>query len=160
SGIKNLTWISNNCGVDDFGGGILLKNGQIKKIIASYVGENKIFERLYLDGKIELEFNPQGTLAERTRAGGCGIAAFYTKTGYGTWIAEGKEIKTFDGEPDVMETGLTADLVIVKAWKGDTEGKLMFRKTARNFDPHMAMAGKLTVAEVEELVKPRENDNG
>lgn len=154
SGVKGLTVVSNNCGVDDFGLGILLHAKQIRKMISSYVGENKEFERQYLNGELELEFNPQGTLAERIRAGGAGIPAFYTKTGVGTVVAEGKEIRQFNGEDYVMERGLTADLAIVKAWKGDTSGNLVFRKTSRNFNPMMAMAGKVTVAEVEELVEP------
>lgn len=154
SGVKNLTIISNNCGVDDFGLGIMLKTRQIKKMISSYVGENKTFEQQYLGGELELEFNPQGTLAERIRAGGSGIPAFYTKTGVGTIVAEGKETREFAGEQYVMETALKADLSIIKAWKGDTMGNLIFRKTARNFNPMMAMAGKVTVAEVEELVEP------
>ncbi len=158
AGVKNLTIISNNCGVDDFGLGILLQDKRIKKMISSYVGENKTFEKQYLSGELELEFNPQGTLAERIRAGGCGIPAFFTKTGYGTIVAEGKETREFGGEHYVMETALKADLAIVKAWKGDTEGNLVFRKTARNFNPMMAMAGKVTVAEVEELVQPGEID--
>jgi 3-oxoacid CoA-transferase subunit A len=153
SGVRNLTFISNNCGVDDFGLGILLANDQIKKMISSYVGENKLFERLYLAGGLELEFNPQGTLAERIRAGGAGIPAFYTKTGAGTLVAEGKETRVFGGEDYIMETGLTADLSLVKAWKGDREGNLIFRKTARNFNPMMATAGRVTVAEVEQLVE-------
>lgn len=154
SGVRNLTFISNNCGVDDFGLGILLAAGQIRKMVSSYVGENKLFEKLYLSGQLELEFNPQGTLAERIRAGGAGIPAFFTKTGVGTLVAEGKEVREFDGELYVMERGLTADLAIVKAWKGDTEGNLVYRKTARNFNPMMATAGRVTVAEVEELVEP------
>lgn len=154
SGATGLTIISNNCGVDEFGLGILLKKHQIKKMISSYVGENKTFEHQYLSGELAIEFNPQGTLAERIRAGGAGIPAFYTKTGVGTVVAEGKEIREFGGEQYVMETGLTADLAIVKAWKGDTSGNLIFRKTARNFNPMMAMAGRITVAEVEELVEP------
>src|SRR5690349_14242129 len=158
SAVKNLTVISNNCGVDDFGLGLLLAGGQIRKMISSYVGENKLFERLYLSGELELEFNPQGTLAERIRAGGAGIPAFFTKTGVGTLVAEGKEVRSFDGEAYVMERGLTADLAIVKAWKGDTEGNLVYRKTARNFNPMMATAGKVTVAEVEELVAIGELD--
>jgi 3-oxoacid CoA-transferase subunit A len=158
TGVKDLTFISNNCGVDGFGLGLLLENGQIRKMISSYVGENKLFEQLYLSGELELEFNPQGTLAERIRAGGAGIPAFYTKTGYGTVIAEGKETKEFDGEWYVMERGLVADLAIVKAWKGDTEGNLVYRKTARNFNPMMATAGKVTLVEVEELVQPGEID--
>jgi len=152
SGVKNLTVISNNCGVDGFGLGILLENGQIRKMISSYVGENKLFEQLYLSGALELEFNPQGTLAERIRAGGAGIPAFYTKTGYGTVIADGKETRVFDGEWYVMERGLTADLAIVKAYKGDEAGNLIYRKTARNFNPMMATAGKVTLVEVECLV--------
>ena len=153
SGVKNLTVVSNNCGVDDFGLGILLAGGQIKKMVSSYVGENKLFEKLYLSGELELEFNPQGTLAERIRAGGAGIPAFYTKTGVGTLVAEGKEVREFDGELYVMERGLTADLSIVKAWKGDHEGNLVYRKTARNFNPMMATAGRVTVVEVEHLVE-------
>jgi 3-oxoacid CoA-transferase subunit A len=158
SGVKNLTVISNNCGIDGFGLGLLLENGQIKKMISSYVGENKLFEQLYLSGDLELEFNPQGTLAERIRAGGAGIPAFFTKTGVGTLVAEGKEIREFDGERYVMERGLVADLSIVKAWKGDAEGNLIYRKTARNFNPMMATAGKMTVAEVEHLVPIGELD--
>jgi 3-oxoacid CoA-transferase subunit A len=153
SGVKGLTVISNNCGVDDFGLGVLLAGGQIRKMISSYVGENKLFAELYLSGRLELEFNPQGTLAERIRAGGAGIPAFFTKTGVGTLVAEGKEVRDFDGEAYVMERGLTADLSIVKAWKGDAEGNLIYRKTARNFNPMMAAAGKVTVAEVEHLVE-------
>lgn len=153
SGIKGLTIISNNCGVDEFGLGILLKDRQINKMVSSYVGENKTFETQYLNGDLEIEFNPQGTLAERIRAGGAGIPAFFTKTGVGTIVAKGKELREFHGETYVMETGLTADLSIVKAWKGDKAGNLVFRKTARNFNPMMAMAGKVTVAEVEELVE-------
>lgn len=153
-GVKDLIWIANNCGVDDFGSGILLQTRQIKKMIASYVGENKTFEKQFLSGELEVEFNPQGTLAERIRAGGAGIPAFYTKTGVGTVIADGKETKEFGGQLYVMETGLKADLAIVKAWKGDTEGNLIYRKTARNFNPVMATAAKVTVAEVEELVEP------
>ena len=152
SGVKNLTVISNNAGVDDFGLGLLLQTRQIKKMISSYVGENETFERQYLAKELELEFNPQGTLAERIRAGGAGIPGFYTKTGVGTLIAEGKEHKEFDGETYILERGLVADLSIVKAWKGDAQGNLVFRKTARNFNPMMATAGKVTVAEVEELV--------
>jgi len=151
TGVKDLTVVSNNCGVDDFGLGILLAGGQIRKMISSYVGENKLFAELYLAGKLELEFNPQGTLAERIRAGGAGIPAFFTRTGVGTLVAEGKEVREFDGELYVMERGLTADLAIVKAWKGDHEGNLVYRKTARNFNPMMATAGKVTLAEVEEL---------
>jgi 3-oxoacid CoA-transferase subunit A len=156
SGVKGLTVIGNNVGADDHGMWAVLANGQIKKVIASYVGENKILEQLYMSGGIEIEFNPQGTLAERIRAGGAGIPAFYTRTGYGTVVAEGKETRQFDGENYVMETGLIADLAIVKAWKGDTSGNLIYRKTARNFNPMMATAGKLTVAEVEHLVEPGE----
>jgi 3-oxoacid CoA-transferase subunit A len=152
SGVKNLTVISNNAGVDNFGLGILLATRQIKKMISSYVGENKEFERQYLAGELELEFNPQGTLAERIRAGGAGIPGFYTATGVGTLIADGKDHKTFNGRTYIMETGLVADLAIVKAWKADTEGNLVFRKTSRNFNPMMATAGKITIAEVEEIV--------
>jgi 3-oxoacid CoA-transferase subunit A len=152
SGVKDLTVISNNAGIDDFGLGLLLQTRQIKKMVSSYVGENETFERQYLSGELDLEFNPQGTLAERIRAGGAGIPAFYTKTGVGTLVAEGKELKVFDGETYVMERGLRADLAIVKAWQGDAEGNLVYRKTARNFNPMMATAGKVTVAEVEELV--------
>jgi 3-oxoacid CoA-transferase subunit A len=152
SGVKNLTVISNNAGVDDFGLGLLLQTRQIRKMVSSYVGENDTFEKQYLSGELELEFNPQGTLAERIRAGGAGIPGFYTKTGVGTLIAEGKEHKTFDGETYILERGLTADLSLVKAWKGDAEGNLVYRMTARNFNPMMATAGKATVAEVEELV--------
>jgi 3-oxoacid CoA-transferase subunit A len=152
SGVKDLTVISNNCGVDDFGMGLLLQTRQIKKMVSSYVGENETFEKQYLAGELELEFNPQGTLAERIRAGGAGIPGFYTKTGVGTVIAEGKEHKEFDGETYILERGLVADLAIVKAWKGDSEGNLVYRKTARNFNPMMATAGKITIAEVEELV--------
>jgi len=153
SGVKNLTVISNNAGVDGFGLGMLLNTRQVKKMISSYVGENKEFERQYLSGELELEFNPQGTLAERCRAGGAGIPAFYTKTGVGTLIADGKEHKDFNGETYIMETGLVADLAIVKAWKADSQGNLIYRKTARNFNPMMATAGKATVAEVEEIVE-------
>jgi 3-oxoacid CoA-transferase subunit A len=153
SGARNLTVISNNAGVDEFGLGKLLKTRQIKKMVSSYVGENKEFERQYLSGELELEFNPQGTLAERIRAGGAGIFGFYTKTGAGTLVAEGKEQRVVDGETYVLETGLTADLSLVKAWKGDTEGNLIYRKTARNFNPMMASAGRVTVAEVEHLVE-------
>ena len=154
SGAKNLTVISNNAGVDDFGLGLLLKTRQIAKMISSYVGENKEFERQYLSGELQLEFNPQGTLAERIRAGGAGVPAFYTRTGAGTLIAEGKEEREFDGEKYVMERGIVADLAIVHAWKGDSEGNLVYRKTARNFNPMMATAAKMTVAEVENLVEP------
>src|ERR1700678_4074041 len=152
SGVRNLTVISNNAGVDEFGLGLLLQTRQIKKMISSYVGENETFEKQYLSGELELEFNPQGTLAERIRAGGAGIPGFYTKTGVGTLIAEGKEHKAFDGETYILERGLKADLSIVKAWKGDHEGNLIYRETARNFNPMMATAGKVTIAEVEELV--------
>lgn len=152
SAAKNLTVISNNAGVDGFGLGQLLETRQIKKMVSSYVGENKEFERQYLGGELDLEFNPQGTLAERIRAGGAGIPGFYTKTGVGTLIAEGKEHKDFNGETYIMETGLKADLSIIKAWKGDAEGNLIFKATARNFSPMMAMAGKVTVAEVDEIV--------
>lgn len=158
SGVKGLTVVSNNCGVDDFGLGIMLQTRQIRKMISSYVGENKTFEQQFLSGELELELNPQGTLAERVRAGGAGIPAFYTKTGVGTQIAEGKETKDFNGETYVMETGLFGDVAIVKAWKGDKEGNLVFRKTARNFNPVMATAAKITVAEVEELVEVGELD--
>ncbi len=152
SGTKNITAISNNAGVDDFGLGLLLQTRQIKKMVSSYVGENAEFERQYLSGELELEFNPQGTLAERIRAGGAGIPGFYTKTGVGTMISEGKELKEFNGETYVLETGLIADVSIVKAWKGDSQGNLIYRKTARNFNPMMATAGKKTVVEVEEIV--------
>ena len=152
SGVKNLTVISNNAGVDDFGLGLLLQTRQIKKMVSSYVGENETFERQYLAKELELEFNPQGTLAERIRAGGAGIPGFYTKTGVGTLIAEGKEHKDFDGQTYILERALYADLAIVKAWKGDAQGNLVYRKTARNFNPMMATAGKVTVAEVENLV--------
>ena len=151
-GVKELTVISNNAGVDDFGLGLLLQTRQIKKMISSYVGENETFERQYLSGELELEFNPQGTLAERIRAAGAGIPGFYTKTGVGTLIAQGKEHKEFDGQTYILERALYADLSLVKAWKGDAQGNLVFRKTARNFNPMMATAGKATVAEVEELV--------
>src|SRR5438094_10568800 len=150
--VKDLTVISNNAGVDGAGLGLLLQTRQIKKMISSYVGENKLFAQQYLAGELELEFNPQGTLAERIRAGGAGIPAFFTKTGVGTLIAEGKEVKEFDGEKYIMERGLFADLAIVHAWKGDTSGNLVYRKTARNFNPMMATAAKITVAEVEHLV--------
>jgi 3-oxoacid CoA-transferase subunit A len=154
SGVKNLTVVSNNAGLDGVGLGLLLQTHQIRKMIASYVGENKEFERQYLAGEVEIEFNPQGTLAERIRAGGAGIYGFFTKTGAGTQVAEGKEQRTIDGETYVFETGLVADVSLVKAWKGDTEGNLIYRKTARNFNPNMATAGRITVAEVEELVEP------
>jgi 3-oxoacid CoA-transferase subunit A len=158
SGAKNLTFVSNNAGVDGIGLGVLLETGQVKKMISSYVGENKIFARMYLAGELELEFNPQGTLAERIRAGGAGIPAFFTRTGVGTVIAEGKEVREFDNEAYVMETGLIADISLVHAWKGDTEGNLVYRKTARNFNPMMATAGRLTIAQVEHLVQPGEID--
>jgi len=158
SGISGLTVISNNAGIDGAGLGLLLETNQTKKMVSSYVGENKLFEKQFLDGDLEVEFNPQGTLAERIRAGGAGIPAFYTKTGYGTLIAEGKETRTFDDENYLMETALVSDLALVKAWKGDTEGNLIFRKTARNFNSIMATAGKTTVAEVETLVEPGELD--
>ena len=151
-GTKDLTVASNNCGVDEFGLGVLLQTRQIKKMIASYVGENAEFMRQYLSGELELEFNPQGSLAERMRAGGCGIPGFYTKTGVGTVIAEGKEVKNFEGQDYILERGIVADLSIVKAWKADDTGNLVFRKTARNFNPPAAMCGKVCVAEVEEIV--------
>jgi 3-oxoacid CoA-transferase subunit A len=154
SGVKNLTVVSNNCGVDGIGLGVLLDTRQIKKMISSYVGENKTFMQQFLANELEIEFNPQGTLAERIRAGGAGIPAFFTKTGVGTKIAEGKDTREFDGQRYVMERGLVADLSIVHAWRGDTEGNLIYRKTARNFNPPMATAGKVTVAEVEHLVQP------
>jgi len=153
AGTKELTVISNNCGADGFGLWMLLANGQIRKMISSYVGENKLFEQLYLSGNLELELNPQGTLAERIRAGGAGIPAFYTRTGVGTVVAEGKPVEEFDGELYVRETWLRADLAIVKAWRADPAGNLMFRKTARNFNPNMATAAKVTIAEVEEIVE-------
>ena len=152
SGITGLTVISNNAGIDGAGLGLLLESRQIRKMISSYVGENKLFADLYLSGELALEFNPQGTLAERIRAGGAGIPAFFTKTGVGTLIAEGKEIREFDGESYVMESGLVADLAIIHAWRADREGNLVYRKTARNFNPVMATAGRVTVAEVENLV--------
>ncbi len=158
TGVKNLTVVSNNAGVDGIGLGVLLETGQIKKMISSYVGENKIFAAQYLAGELELEFNPQGTLAERIRAGGAGIPAFFTRAGVGTIVAEGKEIRDFNGEAFVMETGLIADVALVHAWKGDREGNLVYRKTARNFNPTMATAAKLTIAEVEHLVEPGEID--
>jgi 3-oxoacid CoA-transferase subunit A len=153
-GTKGLTIISNNCGIDTKGLGILLANGQVKKMVSSYVGENKTFERLFLDKKLEVELVPQGTLAERIRAGGAGIPAFYTATGYGTVVADGKETREFDGRHYVMERALTADFSIVKAWKGDRFGNLVFRKTTRNFNPMIAAAGNVTIAEVEQLVDP------
>ncbi len=154
SGVRDLTVVSNNAGTDGSGLGLLLKTRQIRKMISSYVGENKEFERQYLAGELELEFNPQGTLAERVRAGGAGILAFFTKTGAGTLVAEGKESRVVDGETYILESGIVADVSLVKAWKGDTEGNLVYRKTARNFNPNMATAGRITVAEVEELVEP------
>jgi len=157
-GSKQLTVISNNCGVDDFGLGLLLQRGQIKKMISSYVGENKTFERQYLSGELEVELCPQGTLAERIRAGGAGIPAFYTATGYGTVVADGKDIRWFDGRAYVMERALKADFSIIKAWKADAAGNLVYRKTARNFNPMMATAGKVTIAEVEEIVAVGELD--
>ena len=153
SGVRNLTCISNNAGLDDFGLGLLLGTRQIRKMIASYVGENKEFERQFLAGELQLEFTPQGTLAERMRAGGAGIPAFFTKTGYGTVVAEGKETREFEGERYVMEKGLRADVSLVKAWKADRQGNLVYRKTARNFNPVVAMCGRITVAEVEILVE-------
>jgi 3-oxoacid CoA-transferase subunit A len=154
SGVTGLTVISNNAGIDNVGLGVLLETRQIKKMISSYVGENKTFAKQFLAGELEIEFNPQGTLAERIRAGGAGIPAFFTKTGVGTLVAEGKEVRAFDGETYVMERGLFADLAVVHAWTGDTEGNLVYRKTARNFSPMMATAAKVTVAEVENLVQP------
>ncbi len=158
SGVRDLTVISNNCGVDGWGLGILLQNKQIRKMVSSYVGENKEFERQYLAGELEVELVPQGTLAERIRAGGAGIPAFYTPAGVGTPIAEGRETRLFGAKEYLLETGLTADFSIVKAWKGDRFGNLVYRKTARNFNPMMAAAGKITIAEVEELVEPGELD--
>ncbi len=152
-GVKNLTFVSNNCGVDEFGLGILLQNKQIKRMVSSYVGENKEFERQFLSGELEVELVPQGTLAERLRAGGAGIPAFYTPAGVGTKVAEGKEVREFDGRAYVMERGITGEFAIVKAWKGDRYGNLCYRLTARNFNPLVAMAGKTTIAEVEELVE-------
>ena len=151
-GIKNLTIVSNNCGIDDKGLGVLLANGQVKKMISSYVGENKIFERLMLSGELEVELCPQGTLAERIRAGGAGIPAFYTPTGVGTTVADGKEVRVLDGAEYVLERAIRGDYALVKAWKGDAFGNLVFRKTSRNFNPMMATAGRVTIAEVEELV--------
>jgi 3-oxoacid CoA-transferase subunit A len=150
-GVKNLTCVSNNAGIDDFGLGILLQKRQIKKMISSYVGENVLFEKLYMSGELEVEFCPQGTLAERIRAGGAGIPGFYTPTGVGTLVAEGKEVKNFDGRDYILERGIRGDFAFVKAWKGDKFGNLIYRKTARNFNPMAAMAGKITIAEVEEL---------
>lgn len=157
-GVKNLTCISNNAGVDDFGLGLLLQKKQIKKMISSYVGENDEFERQMLSGELEVDLIPQGSLAERCRAGGAGIPAFFTPAGYGTEVAEGKEVRDFNGKPHILEMALTADFALVKAWKGDTEGNLIFKATARNFNPMMAMAGKITIAEVEELVPAGELD--
>jgi 3-oxoacid CoA-transferase subunit A len=154
SGVRGLTVVSNNAGLDGVGLGLLLQARQIRKMISSYVGENKEFERQYLAGEVEIEFNPQGTLAERIRAGGAGIYGFFTKTGAGTQVAEGKETRSIDGETYVLEKGLVADVALIKAWKGDTEGNLIYRKTARNFNPNMATAARTTVAEVEELVEP------
>ena len=154
--VKKLTCISNNAGVDDFGLGLLLQKRQIKKMISSYVGENDLFEKLMLSGELEVDLIPQGSLAERCRAGGAGIPAFFTPAGYGTEVAEGKEVREFNGKPHILETALTADFAIVKAWKGDTNGNLIYKGTARNFNPMMAMAGKITIAEVEELVEPGE----
>ena len=158
SGVKNLTCISNNAGVDDFGLGLLLQTKQVKKMISSYVGENDEFERQMLSGELEVDLIPQGSLAERCRAGGAGIPAFFTPAGFGTEVAEGKEVRVFNGKPHILETALTADFAIVKAWKGDTEGNLVYRETAMNFNPMMAMAGKITIAEVEELVPAGELD--
>ncbi len=158
TGVKGLTCISNNAGVDDFGLGLLLQQKQIKKMISSYVGENDEFERQMLSGELEVDLIPQGSLAERCRAGGAGIPAFFTPAGYGTEVAEGKEVRVFNGKPHILETALTADFAIVKAWKGDTEGNLIYKATARNFNPMMAMAGKITIAEVEELVPAGELD--
>ncbi|MBU6419200.1 MAG: CoA transferase subunit A [Proteobacteria bacterium] len=158
SGVKDLTVVSNNAGIDGAGLGVLLETRQIKKMISSYVGENATFAKQYLAGELEIEFNPQGTLAERIRAGGAGIPAFYTATGYGTQVAEGKDVREFNGRHYIMERGLFADLAIVHAWKADTEGNLVYRKTARNFNPIMATASKFTVAEVEEIVEPGEID--
>jgi 3-oxoacid CoA-transferase subunit A len=158
SGVGHLTVVSNNAGIDGAGLGLLLESRQIRKMISSYVGENKLFAQQYLAGQLELEFNPQGTLAERIRAGGAGIPAFFTRTGVGTLVAEGKEVRVFEGEKYVIERGLVADLAIVHAWKGDREGNLVYRKTARNFNPMMATAAKVTVAEVEHLLEPGEID--
>jgi len=158
SGVKNLTCVSNNAGVDGFGLGILLANRQVKKMVSSYVGENELFEKMYLSGELEVEFTPQGTLAEKLRAGGAGIPAFFTPTGVGTKVAEGKEIREFDGRKYVMERSIRGDFAFVKAWKGDKFGNLIFRMTARNFNPVTATAGKITVAEVEELVEVGELD--
>jgi 3-oxoacid CoA-transferase subunit A len=156
--VMDITCISNNAGVDDFGLGLLLQKRQIRKMISSYVGENDLFEKLMLSGELEVDLIPQGSLAERCRAGGAGIPAFFTPAGYGTEVAEGKEVRDYNGKPHILETALTADFAIVKAWKGDKEGNLIYKGTARNFNPLMAMAGKITVAEVEELVEPGELD--
>lgn len=157
-GVKDLTIISNNCGTDKYGLGVLLQDGQVRKMVSSYVGENKNFERQFLSGELEVELVPQGTLAERVRAGGAGIPAFYVRTAVGTPLAEGKEVRVFDGKEYLMETALHADFAIVHAWKGDTYGNLVYRKTARNFNPIMATAGTITIAEVEHLVEPGELD--
>lgn len=158
TGVRDLTVISNNCGVDDFGLGLLLETGQIRKMIASYVGENAEFERQFLSGELEVELTPQGTLAERIRAGGAGIPAFYTPAGCGTLVAEGKETRIFNGKEHLLETGLTADFALIKAWRGDSFGNLVYRQTSRNFNPMMATAGRVTIAEVEELVDPGDLD--
>lgn len=158
AGVTGLTCISNNAGVDDFGLGLLLQNKQIKKMISSYVGENDEFERQMLSGELEVDLIPQGSLAERCRAGGAGIPAFFTPAGFGTEVGEGKEVREYNGKPHILESALTADFAIVKAWKGDTNGNLIYKGTARNFNPMMAMAGKITIAEVEELVEPGELD--
>lgn len=158
SEVKGLTCISNNAGVDDFGIGLLLQKRQVKKMVSSYVGENKEFERQMLDGSLEVDLIPQGSLAERCRAGGAGIPAFFTPAGFGTEVAQGKEVRDFNGKPHILESALTADYALVKAWKGDREGNLIYKGTARNFNPMMAMAGKITIAEVEELVEPGELD--
>lgn len=158
TGVKDLTIISNNCGVDDFGLGILLQSRQIRKMVSSYVGENKEFERQFLSGELEVELTPQGTLAERIRAGGAGIPAFYTPAGVGTPLAEGREVRSFNGREYLMETGLTADFALVKAWQGDRMGNLVYNKTSRNFNPMMAAAAKVTIAEVEDLLEPGELD--
>lgn len=158
SGVKGLTCISNNAGVDDFGIGLMLQQHQVKKMVSSYVGENAEFERQMLSGELEVDLIPQGSLAERCRAGGAGIPAFFTPAGYGTEIGEGKEVREFNGKPHILESALTADFALVKAWKGDKEGNLIYKGTARNFNPAMAMAGKITIAEVEELVEPGELD--
>jgi len=157
-GVKGLTIVSNNCGIDGFGLGVLLEDHQIKKMVASYVGENKLFEEQLLSGELEVELTPQGTLAEKMRAGGAGIPAFYTATGYGTPVGEGKEVREFDGRPYIMEESITGDFAIVKAWKADRYGNLVYRHTAQNFNPNAATAGKITVAEVEEIVEPGELD--